>query len=130
MEPLYFLKGVSRRHAGPDSSNILSTHHARPCKHGILHGVGVNEAVTVIEFNFDHNKIVNMFKVVTDDLFCMIGITPTDDEVAADAKPHFVRDMVGKGEVTVSPSNLNLGIVNNIQSRKQNRVAYPLVVDV
>lgn len=99
---------------------ILSTHHTRPRKHGIVDGVGTNEAVTVNEFDFYHNEIVNMLEVFTEGLFRMVGITPADDEIATDTKPNFVSDMTGKGEVPVSPSDFNLGIINNVERRKRS----------
>lgn len=49
-------------------SNLRSTHHATSGKHCVVHRVCLDVAAPADEINLDHNKVVDVLKVISDTL--------------------------------------------------------------
>ena len=88
--------------------NLPTTHHAGSCKHCIVHGIGVDVATTTNELDFDHHKIVDVLKIISNNLLRDSRVNSSNDEVSRGSDADLARNMTGQDELTIAPPNLHL----------------------
>lgn len=67
-----------------------------------------NVSISIIECNLDHNKVVNMVKILLDLFLGMLWTAIWNDKVSRRTDGYFVCNVSRKDELTLGPANINL----------------------
>jgi len=68
-----------------------------------------NAYIFVIESDFDYNQVVNMLQIISDCILGKIGISISNDKISCRSSTNLISHMSRQDELTVIPSDLNLG---------------------
>jgi hypothetical protein len=60
------------------------------------------------ELHPDDGEVVDMLEVVSDAVFGVLGVAPTDHQVPRGAHANLIRDNSGEDKVSFGPANLDL----------------------
>jgi hypothetical protein len=93
--------------------HLRATHHASTSKHGIVNGVGGNISIWSAEGDLDHNKIVNVLKVIPNEFLSMFRCAILDNQVSGSANSYLICYVAGQDELTIVPTNIDLLEISN-----------------
>ena len=88
---------------------LRSTHHTCSRKHRIVNGVCFDVTASAPELDINDDKIVDMLKVISDAVLCMVWVASPDDHVASGTERYLPSHMPRKMEMPLSPSDEYLG---------------------
>lgn len=93
--------------------------HASSRIHGARNRVGANVAIPTSKLDVDNLEVVDVFEILADRGFCMVGAAFTEDNVASDAFGDSVGVMARDGLVALRPADTDLAcLVNGITTRE------------
>jgi hypothetical protein len=100
-----------------DASAWTSTAHRgdlQPAEHAlagvdsVVDRVQTNMAIAANELDLDHDEVVDMVQVLSNNVLGMPAVVPLDHEVTAGALADPVEQVIRKDELAVVPLNLDL----------------------
>lgn len=94
-----------------------------------MHRVQTDVAVAANVFHLDHDQVVDMVQIFTDNFLSMSAIVPIDDQVAGGANCDLAGDMTRQDELSIIPLDFDLLTSQRLSCATQEPT-YPLVPDV